>query len=295
MSEVTMQDRENSVASDVIMSDPADAESPTTDPSTYTDAQQMLELTPSQEQTGDQLPKSVAKSPLFKLPKEIRLRIYSYCLTSRYSVMWPTDRLGLDLQPKLLLMCSAVYEEAVDLLYSNMLHFAHPSDANMFLWVHNPELCRTISKIVFTIRDREVPVIWSNYLSSTKPERSLLNDYPSLRVLHIQFRSTFMNIASANISRRFEGWENEHHLREMLLGLTDRVPIGCDVKVLVSCRVLADDARGLYQSYPGELEKIKEAGSDGRVIYRTPWKQAFNHAEVALEIEGQEAQRMFGP
>ena len=295
MSEVEMRDRENSIVSDVVMSDPADPESPTTDPSTYSDAQQVLEHTPSQEQAGDRLPKSVAKSPLFRLPKEIRLRIYNHCLMSKYSAMWPTDHLNLGLQPKLLLTCSAVYEEAVDMLYSNMLHFHHPSDANMFLWVHNPELGRNISKIVFTIRDREVAALWTGYLSSTKPERSLLNDYPNLRVLHIQFRSNHMNIASVNIMRKFGEWENEHTLREMLLSLTDRVPIGCDVKVLVSCRIQADDARAINQNFPGDLELIKDATTDRRIVFRTTWKQAFNHAEVALELEGYEAQRFHGP
>lgn len=166
----------------------------------------------------------------------------------------------------------------------------------MFLWAHNPELGRGITKIVFTIRDKDVSPLWASYLSSTKPERSLLNDYPNLKVLHIQFRSAYMHAAHArgDIAHRFERWESESSLREMLLGTKDRVPVDCDVKVLVSCRMLADDARALCLNFPGELDRVREDVKDGRVMFRTPWKRA-EHAEVALELEGVEQARHFGP
>jgi hypothetical protein len=274
------------------MSDPLDAESPATDPSTYSDAQQVLELEPSLE--AARLPKSVASSPLFKLPKEIRLSIYDYCLTSKYSVLWPADRLALELQPQLLRTCSTIYEEAAPILYTNMLHFIHPSDANIFLRAHNPDLGRSVTKMLFQIRDRDVKAIWTGYLSSTKPERSLLNDYPNLRTLHIQFRSGFLHAMNGNLNVRFERWDNDSAFREVLLGLGDRVPAGCDVRILVCSRLMADDARALYHTFPGALERVGNLGSDRRFVVRTPWKPLFG-AHVALEIEGQEQSRFYGP
>jgi hypothetical protein len=288
-----MRDRANSTLSDVIMSDPLDAESPTTDPSTYSDAQQVLGSESGSEGEAG-LPKSIANSPLFKLPKELRLRIYSYCLTTKYSVLWPADRLALDLHSQLLRTCHTVYDEAAQMLYTNMLHFIHPSDANMFLWAHNPSLGRGITKMLFQIRDRDVKAIWTGYLSSTKPERSLLNDYPNLRVLHIQFRSGFLHAMNGNLHNRFEKWDSDSAFREVLLGLGDRVPPQCDVRILVCSRLIADDARALFNNFPGQLERVKELGSDRRFILRTPWKQLVG-ASVALEIEGQEQTRFYGP
>ncbi|KIV99733.1 uncharacterized protein PV09_08660 [Verruconis gallopava] len=293
-SDVAMRDRANSTASDVVMSDTMDPESPTTDPSTYADAQQVLTPQISNEEQFMSLPKSVANSPLFRLPKDIRVRIYNYCLSSKYSVMWPVDRLNLELQPQLLRTCSTIYKEAVAILYSNTLHFIHPSDANMFLWAHNPDLGRSVTKLLFQIRDRDVKAIWSGYLSSTRVERSLQKDYPNLRTLHIQFRSSFLNAMNGNIAGRFERWENDNTFREVLLGLTDRVPPNCEVKILVCNRLIADDARALYNTFPHQLDRVKDPGPDRRLILRTPWKNLFG-ASVALEIEGQEQSRYFGP
>jgi hypothetical protein len=168
-----------------------------------------------------------------------------------------------------------------------MLHFVHPSDANMFLWAHNPLLSRGVTKMLLQIRDRDVNAIWTGYLSSTKPERSVVNDYPNLRVLHIQFRSTHLQLLHGGLHRGFDGWENDSYLRELLLGIRDRVPPTCDVRVLVCSRMLADDARAISQNFSGQLDRVREAGNERRIVFRTPWIESLN-AHVALEIEGQE-------
>jgi hypothetical protein len=290
--EVAMRDRANSTVSDVIMSDPLDAESPTTDPSTYSDAQLIIEPDVSSHSSPER-PKSTANSPLFKLPREIRLKIYNYCLTSKYSVLWPVDRLALNLQPQLLRTCSTIFNEAAMILYSNMLHFIHPSDANMFIWAHKPDLGRSVTKMLFQIRDRDVKAVWTGYLSSTKPERSLLSDYPNLRTLHIQFRSGFLLGMGGNLNSRFERWEADSHLKEVVLGLGDRVPQDCDVRILVCAKLLADDARALFNNFPTQLERISQSVSDRRFVLRTHWQHIFG-SMVALEIEGQEQPRYFG-
>jgi hypothetical protein len=292
--ETTTHDLEASTVSDTIMSDSADADSPTTDPSTYVDAEQLLDASASQEAAADEPAKSVANSPLFKLPQEIRQRIYSYCLTNKLSVLWPAERLAHSLQPQLLRTCWSVYEEAVGLLYSNMMHFIHPSDTNMFLYAHNPDLGRSVTRMLLQIRDKDVKSLWTGYLSSTKKERSLISDYPNLRCLHIHFRSSYLHFMQYNnLVRRFETWERENTIREVTLSLVDRVPQGCDVRILVCCRVLADDARALANAFRHELDHVEPPG-DRRVILRTQWKQSFN-SQVALEIEGQEQSRYFGP
>lgn len=292
--ESPLRARANSAASDIVMSDPADAGTPSTDPSSYSEDTSEVQMVEPEVASVPELTRRNASSILFRLPKELRLRIYSYCLTTKYSVLWPTDRLALDLHPKLLQTCSTIMDEAAPVLYSNMLHFTHPSDANMFLWAHNPTLGRTVTKLLFQIRDRDVRHFWSEYLGSTRPERSLLNDFPNLRTLHVQFRSGFLHSVGGNLHERFERWEGDRAFRELCLSLEGRVPDACDVRVLVCCRLVLEDARALAMTFPDDLSRVRDFGTDKRFVVRTEWRKVFR-AEAAMEIEGQEQTKFFGP
>ncbi|KAM0714052.1 hypothetical protein Q7P37_011016 [Cladosporium fusiforme] len=139
-----------------------------------------------------ELPDSVARSRLFSLPREIRDRVYLFCLTAREGepVKWPAmsgDK-SLAMTPQLLRTCKLIYAEATSVLYSsNTLFFTHPSDANMF--------ARAICSPIGTITHLNLEVkaqdnrLWMPYLTSTDSNRSLKADFPSLKELFIRFKS----------------------------------------------------------------------------------------------------------
>lgn len=140
-----------------------------------------------------ELPDSVAQSPLFTLPREIRDRIYTFCLVSEAKeehVVWPTKLLSLGLQAQILQTCRIVYNEAAPLLYTaNTICFHHPSDANMFVRaLSSPILSRHIVNLQLHIKAQDMR-LWMPYLNSTDSKRSLKYDFPNLRELSIRFRS----------------------------------------------------------------------------------------------------------
>src|SRR5579871_3133400 len=136
--------RAQSEISDVVMLD-ATTENPedTTSsiystPSTHPQASMAVM---SSESEVEMLPKSVATSPLFRLPRELREIIWSYCLVGQWPILWPSETNDTGLAIQLLSVCHTIYNEAAPILYSNnTLNFQHPSDANMFHWAHNERL-----------------------------------------------------------------------------------------------------------------------------------------------------------
>ncbi|KAK4556736.1 hypothetical protein LTR86_006307 [Recurvomyces mirabilis] len=147
-----------------------------------------------------ELPESVARSPLFTLPREIRDRIYTFCLTAAENlpVEWPhlpLANLRYGLQPQLLRTCKPIYTETGLLLYTlNTLTFHHPSDANMLVRaLANPTLSRQhITNLSLHIKHTDTR-LWMPYFTTTDPHRSLKADFPSLRDLGIRYRSNKWN------------------------------------------------------------------------------------------------------
>ena len=139
-----------------------------------------------------ELPDSVANSALFTLPRDIRDRVYIFCLMADNGVPleWPTSFKAYILQPQLLRTCKIIYDEAAPLLYTlNNMTFHHPSDANMFVRaISAPSLSRHISNLSLHIRAQDTR-LWMPYLSSKDINRSLRSDFPALRELGIRFRS----------------------------------------------------------------------------------------------------------
>jgi len=319
-----MRDRANSALSDVLMSDSLDdgdgdadadveADSPNTNPSEYShsadgsivpEGDQVPSVPTSTEVDEDDLgvaapglDKSVASSPLFRLPRELRERIYSYCLSFRYPTLWPADRCSSALQVQLLRTCRTILNEAAPLMYAaNMLHFQHPSDCNMFLWAHNPDLGRLVSKIMLQLKDRDVRPLWTPYLGSTTTHRSLLNDYPRLQTLHVKYKSSFILVLGGTLEERFRRWDGDRHLRDLCLSLEGRTPEGCDVKVLVCTRMAGRDVQHLVRAFPEDFTTASRSISDydEGIIVRTLWRPIFR-ANVALELEGSPMERIMGP
>ena len=168
-----------------------------------------------------ELPESVANSLLFELPREIRDRIYSFCLAARdgLPVEWPTGWRALSLQPQLLRTCKIVHDEATPLLYSlNAMTFHHPSDANMFVRaISSPYDSRYIANLSLHIKAQDTR-LWMPYLTSTDSSRSLKADFPNLRELGVRFRSNkwqHQHPPATNLKH----WSEDSRLDEVIDGL----------------------------------------------------------------------------
>ena len=191
--------------------------------STMTDSDYGLEMdaaTDRELKDIPELPDSVAESPLFMLPREIRDRIYSFCLTANngWPVEWPTLWRAYALQPQLLRTCRIIYNEAAPLLYTlNNMTFHHPSDANMFVRAVSSVLSRYIANLSLHIKAQDTR-LWMPYLTSRDHSRSLKADFPNLRELSIRFRSNKWQHAlppEANMKI----WSEDSRLDEIVDGL----------------------------------------------------------------------------
>jgi hypothetical protein len=169
-----------------------------------------------------ELPESVAESPLFLLPREIRDRIYSFCLTAREGepLEWPTEHLQCGLQPQLLRTCKIIYNEAGPMLYTlNDMTFHHPSDANMFVRaVSSQRFSHHVSKLSLHIRATDTR-IWMPYIMTSRDRhRGLEYDFPHLRELSIRIRS---NKWQHNLSpeANLKIWSEDERFDEIVDGI----------------------------------------------------------------------------
>ena len=168
-----------------------------------------------------ELPDSVAESPLFTLPREIRDRIYSFCLTSQNGMQidWPSPCKTGTIQVQLLRACKIVHNEAAPLLYTdNNLTFHHPSDANMFVRaISSPILSRHVANVSLHIKAQDTR-LWMPYLTSRDQSRSLKTDFPNLRELNIRFRSNKWQ-HSLPPESNMKIWSEDSRLDEIIDGL----------------------------------------------------------------------------
>ena len=149
------------------------------------------------------IPLLKAKTPLLlSLPRELRDRVYAFALVSDSPFWWPgklpesglsdRDKVGVGL----LRTSSQVYRECVDILYSqNKFVFTHPSDCNMFRVVASPASVN-ITSVYFRIRQKDLK-LWTTYLGSKQPERSLKSDLPKLKSLWVFLRCGAMVLPAA--------------------------------------------------------------------------------------------------
>ncbi|KAK0943874.1 hypothetical protein LTR29_004639 [Friedmanniomyces endolithicus] len=185
-----------------------------TEPARDTDVSDMSEL-----------PASVAHSHLFALPRELRDKIYAFCLTAQddLSVEWPRlagTNVAYSLEPQLLRACRIIYDEAGPLLYSlNTLTFHHPSDANMFVRAFaSASLSRRhIANLALHLKSADTR-LWMPYLTSTDAHRSLKADFPYLRELGVRYRSNRWN-HSHGVDVNLKDWRDDSRLDEIIDGL----------------------------------------------------------------------------
>lgn len=169
----------------------------------------------------EEVPESVSRCLLFTLPREIRDRVYAFCLTARenQAVEWPMGRLALGLAPELLRTCKIIAAEATRALYAeNRLAFYHPSDANMFVRaMASPGHTRWIAHLTLHVRAQDTR-LWMPYLTSTDLTRSLKADFPNLRDLGIQYRSNKWQ-AALPVEANLRHWSEDGRLDELINGL----------------------------------------------------------------------------
>ncbi|KAG9550974.1 hypothetical protein KCV01_g23188, partial [Aureobasidium melanogenum] len=210
----------------------------------------------TQVPSTDNLPPSVSSSPLFRLPRDLRLQIYSCLLTSSQNILWPVEHQSHNLNPQLLRTCRSIYEEGAHVLYqTNTLAFAHPSDANMFAHaLSNRSFASLIPHVTLRIRSNDTR-LWTAWFNTKAAERSLVHDLPGLRQLTIRYRGPRWQ-PSLNEKANADLWLKDPKLQEIILSV--RKCVG-EVRLLLCVRLpdeVADEiARGLGQSEEGE-EKI---------------------------------------
>lgn len=184
---------------------------------------EMVDTRESRLENIPELPDSVAESALFTLPREIRDRIYTFCLTATTSlatVEWPSASVNYGLQAQLLQTCSIVHDEAAPLLYSlNNLTFHHPSDANMFARALSPSYSRQYMQHVSLHIKAQDTRLWMPYLTSTDGKRSLKADFPNLRLLNVRYRSNKWNHSLAP-DQNMKLWCEDNRLDEIVDGLS---------------------------------------------------------------------------
>lgn len=172
------------------------------------------------------IPASVAASPLFALPRELRTQIYTYLLSSPTPISWPSlpspsptptpnPTRTLNLSPPLLRLSAAIHAEALPILYANTLSFAHPSDANMFRHALSSRSgAAGATRLQFRIRGHDAR-LWCAYFNSTSRERSLVGDYPRLRELDVRYRLMRWN-ALASPEANARAWLKDLRLCEVV-------------------------------------------------------------------------------
>jgi len=181
----------------------------------------------SAEMDGDQdqevintseLPISVASSPFFTLPREIRDRIYTLCLTSHNhrQVEWPTQHRSDGLQPQLLCLCRIIHNETLPLLYAhNTFAFYHASDANMFVRaIASPTQSRHIANLTLNIKAHDLR-LWMAYITSRDAHRSLKADFQDLRELNVRYRSVRWQ-HSLPLESNLKIWAEDSRLDEVI-------------------------------------------------------------------------------
>lgn len=302
---------------DIVMSDgPHDsiATSPSTNPSSYASSRHedtdndmpTTTTTPRGSGAGlHSMPDKQApptKPELFTLPRELRERIYTYALSTSHTIPWPSLNLRTHLSPQLLRTCKMIYAEAAPVLYSqNRFHFTHPSDANMFLYNHNPDLVReNVKKIQLVIKDhRDVRNLWTYWLSSTMITRSLTFDYPNLVNLDIRLRSDLIRTLNGDLVERYKRWHGDRALRDIDGALKEMAWKGCAVSVVAHTRLASTDLRILVEAFPEGSSPSSEAlrraqNRERSVVFRSGFLP-MERCKVALEIEASESTRVVGP
>ncbi|KKY20388.1 hypothetical protein UCDDS831_g04730 [Diplodia seriata] len=234
---------------------------------------------------NDAPPHEPLPSTLHRLPPELRERIYEHALRSHTTIWWPPATPSLSgIATQLLTTSRTIYHEAAPVLYAtNRLMFTHPSDANMFAHIFSLEYARLVTSVCLRIRDRDVR-LWSAYLSSTSPSRSLAADFPRLKSLWVFYRSNFWSPRAIDIIESFYRWCDDPALREICLNLEERVPADVNIKLVCVHRVPREHINTLTHNLPNEFQVNKGGSGEARTAFRPYDPRMEKSIMVALEL-----------
>jgi hypothetical protein len=194
----------------------------------------------------------IVHCPLFRLPAELREKIYYYTLATETPIAWPSgEKASNNLGLGLLRTCKPIFHEAAPALYEyNVLKFKHPSDANMFLFNHHVQLAQHVRTLLLHISDRDIS-LWTGYLGSSSSHRSLLHDFPLLEELYIVLRSVVpLTAPGHDIAGSYKRWQGSTLLTNLCGCLRPRVEDGISVKVLFARFATDLESEILFQAHP---------------------------------------------
>lgn len=140
-----------------------------------------------------------------------------------------------------------------------------------------------VKRLHLLIKDREVRNLWTFWLGSTMPARSLGGDYPNLTRLEIRLRSSFLHALNGDLVDRYQRWSGDRALRDLCLHLEQRAPPECQISIIAHTRLASADIRTLVENFPDDLGRVRHQG-DRTVVFRSEW-QSIHRSSVALEIE----------
>ncbi|KAH6644646.1 hypothetical protein C7974DRAFT_349609 [Boeremia exigua] len=137
---------------------------------------------------ASQPPADPAFSLLLSLPRELRDRVYGFALSSPYPFWWPHHApMEHRVAVALLRASKQLHAEAAPVLYTaNKFLFTHPSDCNVFRVVASPH-AKAMHSVYLRVREKDLR-LWTAYLGSKSPDRSLRADLPALKHLCIFMR-----------------------------------------------------------------------------------------------------------
>lgn len=206
------------------------------------------------------LPASIADSPLFRLPLELRQLIYSYALCSTSpEIPWPAQRQTITITAPLLRTCKAIYGESAEVLYTlNNLSFAHPSDCNMFRHALASPYAELLPHFTLRIRAQDTR-LWTSYFNSNAAARSLARDFPSLRELTIRFKGVRYQVQFSEEQNALT-WLKDPKLQEIILSVRKCITT---VKILLAVKLPKEVLDRLDQT-----DKRKETDNGFQAMYR---------------------------
>lgn len=137
-------------------------------------------------------PSDPAFSLLLSLPRELRDKVYTCALVSQFPFWWPSPTTPQhNVALALLAVSRQVHEEAAPVFYAqNKFLFTNPSDCTIFRVIASP-FAENITSVYFRIREKDVK-LWTTYLGSKDPSRSMKYDLPKLKCLWIFLRCGMM-------------------------------------------------------------------------------------------------------
>lgn len=174
-------------------------------------------------------------SPFFRLPRELRDRIYIYVLTTPTALLLPTENPSFGLSPALLRVSRQLHAEAGPLLYKlNRFTFSHPSDCAAFRALADADCAADIASVALRVKERELR-LWMRYLASTDRDYAIAADLPNLRYLVVFLRQSWW-VGAVDPEINLRQWLHNGKVKSLCKGLEGRLP-GAEVTVVCSLRV----------------------------------------------------------